>query len=50
VKAYQPWQPLYEAEDAVLNDIALLPATTVVTVETEYGREVVAFADVEVDG
>ena len=47
MKAYQPWHDLYEAEDAILNDIALLSATIVVTVETEYGKQTAAIADEE---
>jgi len=49
MRALQDWHDLYEAQDAVENDIALLPSTTVVTIDTEYGTEVVAFTDDEVE-
>ena len=49
MRALQDWHDLYEAEDAIQNAIALLPAVTVVTVETDYGVEVVAFTDDEVE-
>jgi len=49
VRALQDWHDLYEAQAATENEIAQLPATTVVTVETDYGVEVVAFTDDEVE-
>jgi hypothetical protein len=48
MKNLADWGGLYEAEAAVENDIARLPATTVVTIETEHGRQVAAFTDAEV--
>ena len=49
MKALQDWQPLYAAEDAVLDEIERVPQTTVVSVETEFGRIVAAAVDRDVE-